>query len=143
MIANIRVSTLLALLIRNRTKSCILLQQYDNGVWTIPATAIEDPSPGNIVEVHEFFKKITGANLLSAINVVDDWGEDADHCYRSIIYDVQTSSKVDPSKAKHEKGIITSQWVNIQMLSTKVENEKISWPLSALMMAIEKQPSLL
>lgn len=133
--------TMLAICVHNSTRSCIMMRQFENGVWTLPMKIIpngDDP----MHHIDDLLKQVDGEfELVSAISMVDyvDQAESGDTRH-SIVYDIKYRGKVHPGcpescKDRYSKG----KWMHVDTLK---EQPGLSHPTLSLVAAMETDSSL-
>lgn len=127
-----------AIRVHNSTRSCTLMRQFANGLWTLPIMMIPDDSDP-MYYIGDILKQIEGEfELLSAISIVDN--EDANTLTRSIVYDIKYRGKIhsgcpDTFKNKYE----VSKWMTLEMIAAQ---KHLSSSAKALLAAINVDQSL-
>ena len=129
---------MLAIRVHNSTRSCMLMRQFSNGLWTLPVMIIpDDVDPYFYID--DILKQIEGEfELLSAISMVDYADETL--MTRSIVYDVRYRGKIHsgcPDEFKNK--YCSSKWMTADMI---MEQKSLSSPTKALVAAIKVDSSL-
>lgn len=133
--------TMLAIRVHNSTRSCVMMRQFENGVWTLPMMIIPTGSDP-MHHIDDLMKQVDGEfDLISAISMVDyiDQSESGD-IRHSIVYDIKYRGKVHPGcpnncKNKYNKG----KWMHIDTLK---DHPGLSHPTLAFIAAMETDSSL-
>ena len=135
---------MLGLRVQNMTRSCILLKQYNNGIWTLPLALIpmEDDAAEHLHEVLKHVRKGVGFDFISAVSILEWMQEDTKNVeHHSIIYDLRYAGKVLGGMTEADEGrFVKSQWVQKGMLD-KYKGD-CNYPLYAYINATEKEKCL-
>ena len=130
--------TMFGIRVHNSTRSCTLMRQFNNGLWTLPIMIIPDKAdPFHYID--DMLKQVEGEfELLSAISIVDY--EDAHTLTRSIVYDIKYKGKVhsgcpEAYKDKYK----SSKWMTLDMI---MDQKSLSSSTKALIEAIKIDNSL-
>lgn len=130
--------TMLAIRVHNSTRSCTLMRQFSNGLWTLPVMIIPDGADP-LYYLDDVLKQVEGEfELLSAVSVIDY--EDHNVLTRSIVYDVKYRGKVHsgcPDSFKNK--YIKSKWMTPDMI---MEQTSLSSPTKALVAAMRIDSSM-
>ena len=130
--------TMLAIRVHNSTRSCMLMRQFSNGVWTLPIIIIpEKKDPFYYID--EILKQVEGEfELLSAVSIVDCENEVT--LTQSIVYDVKYRGKVHSGCPEAFKDKYTkSKWMTADMV---MGEPYLSQPTKALVAAMRADSSL-
>jgi hypothetical protein len=135
---------MLALRVQNMTRSCILLKQYNNGIWTMPVVTIpsKDDAAEHLHEVFQHVQRGDGFEFISAVSILEWVQEDSkDVEHHSIIYDMKYTGKVLGTMTEADRGrFVKSQWVQKGMLDRYKGDA--NYPLYAYINAMEKEKCL-
>ena len=133
-----------ALRVQNMTRSCILLKQYPNGIWTMPILIIKKTEdPANFIP--EILKQVSTDDKFEVVSMVAmlEWmqenskGEEQ----HSIVCDLRYSGKVSPAMTEFDFArYTTSKWVQKGMLDNL--KKQANYPLYAYIHAAEKETCL-
>lgn len=135
----------LAIRVFNSTKSCILVKQFKNGVWTLPLVTIPYKSDP-FYHINSVLKQIDGKfELASAINMIE-YEEKAksvvtgeEEIYTSVIYDIRYTGKVESGLVKGQSEYINSKWYPIDAIKNL---GSINYTTKILADAVKENPSL-
>lgn len=103
---------LLALRIYNKTRSCLLMRKFPNGVWTLPVKTIDDQDdPADHIasmlqEIDGDFKLVAAVSILDIMSEDEKTGE-----VRSVVYDVKYDGRISASISARESKYVHGQWV--------------------------------
>ena len=117
------VSKVISARIHNRTKSCIVMFLYSNGVWTLPSVII--PAESNPVEhIDSLLEYVAGEFVITSVTSIIEGvrsvpSKDKEH--HSIIYDVQYEGKIVPTPAK-DSIYVSGRWMPLQLIVDKRES---------------------
>lgn len=127
-----------AIRVHNSTRSCTLMRQFTNGLWTLPVMMIPDRADP-LYYIDDILKQVEGEfELLSAISVVDN--EDASTLTRSIVYDIKYRGKVNSGCPETFKSkYIKSKWMTLDMIG---QQQHLSSSTRSLLVAIKIDPNL-
>lgn len=129
--------------IHNRTRSCMLMRCYEDGMWAMPTLSIPlDSDPADYLD--EIMKQVVGDfEIMSAVNILEYTTEDEKYGiktkYDSIVYDVKYKGKISPDLPTGECIYASGKWVPIDAINNKSQLDR---PTTAFAMAIKVQPSL-
>lgn len=138
-----KVVKLFAIRVYNRTRSCILMRSYVTGMMAMPTLMIpseDDPAD----HLDEIMKQVSGTfEMMSAVNIleytIEDETEGEKTKYESVVYDVKYKGKVLPNLSPGENKYTSGKWMTIDALN---KQGRLNHPTEALVMAMEKEPSL-
>ena len=115
---------MLCLKIHNKTRSCVLLRQYPNYVWTLPVIEIsEEADPYYYIDealgqikTSDDFQLISAVSILETTQVPEDKPSEF---YKSVIYEIGYKGEVYPELPKGcYKTYSKSQWVTMEGLKS-------------------------
>lgn len=133
---------LFALRVFNIPRSCILIKQFDNDVWTMPVLSIpykEDPMH-YLDSILEQVETSTDFKFVSAVSILENVLTEKDVEHHSIIYDLRYTGKVLPNITRYDKRYYKlSKWHpkgSVKYL------KPLNYPTAALVQAAEKESCL-
>ena len=130
----------LAARIHNSTRSCVLMRQFANNVWSLPMVVIPDGvDPLN--KLAAVLSDIDGVyDIVSAVCIVERLDENMiGGKYQSYIYDIRYKGKITPECSQKDKRYIKGQWMQVDAIKLQ---KHISHPTSVLIDAMEKESCL-
>ncbi len=134
--------TMFAVRVHNSTRSCILMRQFGNGVWTIPMTIIpENSDPLKhldtlLEQIDGDYELMSALNIVNYVDVLPNGGRQ-----HSIVYDIKYKGRIHtPCPAKYIDRYSKSQWMQIDAVIK--HKGKTSWPTEALIIAMEADANL-
>ncbi len=129
---------MLAIRVYNTTRSCILMRQFNNNIWTLPMVSIPHESDP-IYHIDNVLNQIKGDfKLISAVSMIDYTDTDVDEQIRhSIVYDIKYKGKIYPECPDHCKDMYKkSQWMQIEKLKNRND---LNHPTLVFAVVIESQ----
>jgi hypothetical protein len=135
---------LFAIRVHNKTHSCVLIKQYENGVWSLPTLEIpEEADPLNYLEqLLEHVKKGPDFELVSAKAIIDYRVEDTDGINQHVvIYDIRHLGQVDSALETGGNKYVASKWTPRTSLPTFKDD--FSCCMFALMKSMEMEKCLI
>lgn len=134
---------LFSLRVHNKTRSCILLKQFEGGVWSMPVISMpykDDPMDylDDVLKQVDHNGMFTVISAVSMLDYAKEDGSGVEH--HSVIYDLRYSGTVFPSlTAQDGYKFIKSQWMQKGMLDRL---PSVNYPLHAYVKAMEKETCL-
>lgn len=129
--------------IHNLTRSCILVKQFQNGVWTLPVLQIDlkDDPMDHLDTILQQVDKSDDFELISAISMIDYAKEDMSGVvHSSVVYDIRYKGRVLTGITnKGPYNYIRSQWMPRQVLQNQ---DMRNQPTNALIIGMEKEECL-
>lgn len=129
--------------VHNLTRSCILVKQFPNGVWTLPVLQIPiEADPMDYMDaILEQVDKSDDFELISAVSMLDYAKEDMyGVVHSSVVYDVKYKGRVLTGITnKGPYKYARSQWMPRQVLQNQTHRNQ---PTNALIIGMEKEECL-
>jgi len=125
----------LAARIHNSTRSCVLMRQFSNGVWSLPTSVIDgDADP--LTELESVLSQVDGKyDLVSAVCIVERLDKNPHGGnYQSYIYDIRYRGKINPECPQRCTQYVKGQWMQVDTIKLQ---KSISYPTTALIEAME------
>lgn len=129
---------MLAIRIHNSTRSCILMRQFNNDIWTLPMVSIPHEADP-LYYIDSVLNQVSGEfKLISAISMIDYVDKDTnDQVRHSVVYDIKYRGKVNPECPDHCKDIYKkSQWMQVEKLKNR---EDLNHPTLVFIETVESQ----
>jgi len=118
-----------AVKVLNITRTCVLVEEFDNGIITFPILEIPiDSDPMNHLD--ELLSQISGKYVLvSAINILNKVDSDADKDYHSVVYEIKYDGRIStdlPAVWKYK--YVKCRWMQLNILKT---HNGLNYPTAA------------
>lgn len=125
----------LAARIHNSTRSCVLMRQFTNGIWSLPISVIDsDADP--LTELESVLSQVDGKyDLVSAVCIVERSDKDpcGNNC-QSYVYDIRYRGKINPECPQRCTQYVKGQWMQVDAIKLQ---KSLSYPTTALIEAME------